>query len=37
MSAMVEKPSWAPILALIVLIDREKASRRLTGPRFVRV
>src|SRR5437762_55890 len=26
-----------PILALIVLIDREKASRRVTGPRLVRV
>src|SRR4029453_16862388 len=37
MSAMVEKPSCAPIFALIVLIDREKASRRVTGPRLVRV
>ena len=37
MSAMVEKPSCAPILALIVLIEREKASRRVTGPRLVRV
>ena len=37
MSAMVPKPSCAPILALMVLIDREKASRRVTGPRLVRV
>src|SRR4249919_4365528 len=37
MSAMVVNPTWEPILALTVLIDREKASRRLTGPRFVRV
>ena len=37
MSAMVEKPSCAPILALIVLIEREKASRKVTGPRLVRV
>src|SRR5881227_1827450 len=37
MSAMVGKPSCWPILALIVLIEREKASRRLTGPKLVRV
>ena len=35
MSAIVVKPTCAPILALIVLIEREKASRRLTGPRLV--
>ena len=34
MSAMVPKPSASPILALTVLIDRAKASRRLTGPRW---
>src|SRR5205085_11591500 len=37
MSAIVEKPSCAPIFALMVLIEREKASRNVTGPRFVRV
>src|SRR3954471_14176507 len=37
MSAIVEKPSCEPILALIVLIERDKASRRVTGPRLVRV
>ena len=37
MSAIVPKPSWAPILALTVLIERAKASRRLTGPTLVRV
>ena len=37
MSAIVEKPTWAPIFALTVLIDREKASRSVTGPRLVRV
>src|SRR5258708_31283733 len=37
MSAIVENPICAPILALIVLIEREKASRRVTGPRLVRV
>jgi hypothetical protein len=37
MSAMVEKPSCCPIFALIVLIDREKASRSVTGPRLVSV
>src|SRR5438132_11223248 len=37
MSAMVEKPTCSPILALIVLMDREKASRKVTGPRLVRV
>ena len=36
MSAIVEKPTCAPILALTVLIEREKASRRVTGPRFSR-
>ena len=37
MSAIVPKPSASPILALTVLIDREKASRSVTGPRWVRV
>ena len=37
MSAMVPKPSESPILALIVLIDRAKASRSDTGPTWVRV
>ena len=37
MSAMVEKPTCSPIFALIVLIEREKASRSVTGPRLVRV
>src|SRR6476646_2936403 len=37
MSAMVEKPSCDPIFALIVLIEREKASRKVTGPKLVRV
>ena len=37
MSAMVEKPSSAPILALIVLIERAKASRKDTGPWCERV
>ena len=37
MSAMVPKPSSAPILALIVLIERANASRRVTGPWWVRV
>ncbi len=37
MSAMVEKPTCAPSLALTVLIEREKASRSVTGPRLVRV
>ena len=37
MSAIVPKPTCAPILALMVLIERENASRRVTGPRLVRV
>ena len=37
MSAIVEKPSLAPICALIVLIDRAKASRSVTGPAKARV
>src|SRR4051795_12525866 len=37
MSAMVENPTCAPIFALMVLIEREKASRKVTGPRLVRV
>ena len=37
MSAMVAKPNWAPILALTVLIERENASRSVTGPWLVRV
>ena len=37
MSAIAPKPSWAPILALTVLIERAKASRRVTGPAWVRV
>ena len=37
MSAIVEKPTCEPIFALIVLIDRENASRSVTGPRLVRV
>ena len=37
MSAIVPKPSSAPILALMVLIDRENASRKVTGPAKLRV
>src|SRR3982751_3258935 len=37
MSAIVEKLGSGPILALMVLIEREKASRNVTGQRFVRV
>ena len=36
-SAIVEKPTCAPILALIVLMEREKAYRKVTGPKFVLV
>ena len=32
MSAIVPKPSASPILALTVLMEREKASRSVTGP-----
>ena len=37
MSAMVPNPSSAPILALMVLIERANASRSVTGPRKERV
>ena len=37
MSAIVPNPTASPILALMVLIDREKASRSDTGPALVRV